>query len=134
MATAVVKANAEATAFGKRLTSRLLSLHQMTASPTQVCREFNRRAPDQHITPHAARKWLMGETIPRQSKLCVLADWLEVSPEWLQYGRGEITVETTLDKDSKMNVLHSDIMKNLLRLNKKNQHLVSRFIDLLMEP
>jgi transcriptional regulator with XRE-family HTH domain len=39
------------------------------------------------ITPHTARNWLLGKSIPTQDKLRVLADWLQVSPDELRYGR-----------------------------------------------
>lgn len=35
---------------------------------------------------YAARRWLLGEAIPAQEKLRVLAEWLNVSTEWLRYG------------------------------------------------
>jgi hypothetical protein len=32
----------------------------------------------------------MGEAIPTQDRLQVLADWLSVSPSWLRYGEDDI--------------------------------------------
>ena len=55
-------------------------------SPTLVAHEFNQRYGGKSITPHAARRWLLGASIPMQDKLKVLADWLQVSPEELRYG------------------------------------------------
>jgi len=37
-------------------------------------------------TTTAIGKWLNGDAIPSAEKLRVLADWLEVRPEWLEYG------------------------------------------------
>jgi hypothetical protein len=38
------------------------------------------------ISSHAARKWLIGEAIPTQDRIQVLAVWLNVSPSWLGFG------------------------------------------------
>ncbi len=35
---------------------------------------------------HTGRKWLLGEAIPTQEKLIVLAAMLGVQPDWLRYG------------------------------------------------
>lgn len=55
-------------------------------SPTLVANEFNLRYWGKSITPHGARNWLLGKSIPMQDKLRVLADWLQVSPDELRYG------------------------------------------------
>jgi hypothetical protein len=55
-------------------------------SPTVVAREYNSRADGPAITSHAVRKWLLGEAIPTQPRLHVLARWLAVSPQWLRFG------------------------------------------------
>lgn len=56
-------------------------------SPTIVANEFNLRYWVRSITPHTARNWLLGKSIPTQDKLRVLADWLQVSPDELRFGR-----------------------------------------------
>ena len=75
--------------FSRRLISSLEILG-LKASPTIVQREYNIRSNQPPITSHAARKWLMGEAIPTQDRLQVLADWLSVSPSWLRYGEDDI--------------------------------------------
>lgn len=59
---------------------------------TDLAREFNRRYPGTPVTPHATRKWLLGESIPAQARLRVLARWLGVSAEWLRFGEGAMSV------------------------------------------
>jgi hypothetical protein len=39
-----------------------------------------------HVTPHAARLWLMGVNIPKEQNMQALAKCLEVDPRWLRYG------------------------------------------------
>lgn len=75
--------------FSRRLIAALEIL-DVRASPTIVQREFNIRSNQPPISSHAARKWLMGEAIPTQDRLQVLADWLSVSPSWLRYGEDDI--------------------------------------------
>ena len=58
----------------------------MRASPTRVASEFNNRYWGKSITPHTARNWLIGKSIPTQDKLRVLSDWLHVSPDVLRFG------------------------------------------------
>lgn len=83
MATAHVNARQ---AFGKRLCSALEKAGFDPHKPTAIAREFNRRYLDKPVTSYGVRKWLLGESIPAQDKLVVLAAWLGVSPEWLRYG------------------------------------------------
>ncbi|BBM66325.1 repressor [Vibrio alfacsensis] len=40
------------------------------------------------VTPKAVSKWLNAEAMPRQNKMEQLAEFLNVSPYWLQYGKG----------------------------------------------
>ena len=42
------------------------------------------------VTTHAARKWLMGEAMPTQDRIQLLAEWLNVSASWLRFGEDGI--------------------------------------------
>lgn len=77
---------AERKQFSERLHQALLAADYATDAPTQLAREFNARYSGGPITPHAARKWIIGEAIPGQSKLVVLANWLGVTATWLRFG------------------------------------------------
>jgi len=72
--------------FAGRLRSALESAG-VRASPTVVANAFNLRFHGRSITPHTARNWLLGKVMPTQDKLRVLADWLQVSPDELRFGR-----------------------------------------------
>ena len=72
--------------FADRLRSALESAG-VRASPTVVANAFNLRFHGRSITPHTARNWLLGKVMPTQDKLRVLADWLQVSPDELRFGR-----------------------------------------------
>jgi len=75
--------------FSKRLIWALEVLG-VRPSPTIVQREYNSRSNQPPVTTHAARKWLMGEAIPTQDRIQVLAEWLNVSASWLRFGEDEI--------------------------------------------
>lgn len=72
--------------FAGRLQSALRQARQPADSPTALARGFNSRFQGRAITVHAARKWLMAESIPTQDKLRTLAQWLQVPAEWLRFG------------------------------------------------
>lgn len=56
------------------------------AKPAVLEREFNTRYWGKPMTLHGVRRWLVGETLPSQDKLVVLAEWLGVQPQDLRYG------------------------------------------------
>lgn len=72
-------------AFAQRLRGAL-DAAGVRASPTVVAHEFNLRYWGKSITVHAARNWLMGNAIPTQDKLQILAEWLKVGPDELRFG------------------------------------------------
>lgn len=37
----------------------------------------------------AIRKWLTGDSFPSRENIIVLSKWLNVSPEWLEYGNSD---------------------------------------------
>jgi transcriptional regulator with XRE-family HTH domain len=75
----------ESQAFAHRLRAALES-SGIRISPSFVANEFNLRYWGRSITPHTARNWLMGNSMPTQDKLRVLAEWLQVSPDELRFG------------------------------------------------
>lgn len=54
--------------------------------PAVLEREFNLRYWGKAMTLHGVRRWLLGETLPSQDKLLVLAEWLQVTPQQLRFG------------------------------------------------
>lgn len=56
------------------------------AKPAVLEREFNTRYWGKPMTLHGVRRWLVGETLPSQDKLVVLAEWLGVQPHELRFG------------------------------------------------
>lgn len=56
------------------------------AKPSVLEREFNLHYMGQPMTLHGVRRWLLGESLPRQDKLVALAEWLRIPPQELRYG------------------------------------------------
>lgn len=56
------------------------------AKPSVLEREFNLHYMGKPMTLHGVRRWLLGESLPRQDKLEALALWLGVTPQTLRYG------------------------------------------------
>ncbi len=59
----------------------------IAVSPTAVQLKFNALSGDAPISVYAVRKWIVGEAIPTQERVRVLAAWLGVSPNWLRFGQ-----------------------------------------------
>ena len=78
--------SSETQAFAERLRKALIAA-AIRPSPTAVAHEFNARYRGRNITSHTVRNWLLGQALPTQDKLLVLAQWLQVSPEELRFGQ-----------------------------------------------
>lgn len=84
----VKRLNAEAIAFSKRLQTQL-ALLGLSRSPTELGRAFYQACEGKGVTTHCARSWLIGNSIPKQSNLRVLAKLLQISPDQLRFGKTE---------------------------------------------
>ena len=94
-------ANLEAQAFSTRLAEQLKAGGQ-PFSATYIARQI-------HVTPHAARMWLMGVNIPKEPNM----QWLEIDPSWLRFGL------TNVDRIAhwKLKALAKDIDFNAIKKN-----------------
>lgn len=115
----------ETQAFSDRL-RRALESAGIRPSPTLVANEFNLRYWGKSITPHAARRWLLGVSIPMQDKLKVLASWLQVNPEELRYG---LATAPHRDQDggldaSPLNMQDRETVKRYLTLSPEDRKTV----------
>lgn len=81
--------------FSERLKREFKRLGLPLTSPTNITGEFNKRYPGKKIVPQTMRKWLGGEAMPTQEKLLALAEWFEVSPQWLRFGTGSRSEKRT---------------------------------------
>ena len=118
--------------FSDRLKGALAASGYST-SPTAVAAEFNRRAEGAAVTVHGARKWLMGEAIPTQARIQILADWLNVRAAWLRYGDADNTdfpvpPRSTVDIDA----AELRILKDLRLLSESGRALARDLVDSLL--
>ncbi len=120
--------------FSERLRSALAQAGY-EPSPTVVAREFNLRTPDKPVSIFASRKWLMGEAIPTQDKVRVLADWLAAPAHWLRFGVEDSEKSPDVDSASsiKMNSLERTILGDYQRLNETNRFVIREMITVLLK-
>ena len=83
--------------FAQRLKKAMLNAGY-PVRPTVLEREFNTRYWGASVTLQAVRRWLIGEAIPAQDKLLVLAEWLHVKPEYLRFGEEANTAVMEYEK------------------------------------
>jgi len=107
----------ESLGFSERL-RHALDAAGVRPSPTVVAHEFNLRYWGKSITPHTARNWLIGKSIPMQDKLRVLADWLQVNPDVLRFGRPTVSlVEEGLGAEVRtLNLQDHEMLNRYLQL------------------
>jgi len=103
-------------------------------SPTQLAREFNLRFTGRPVTIHAARKWLVGESIPTQDKLRILAQWLGVTAEWLRFGDADLPEMTKRHHaDLAVHSEEGQLLAELLELDPYHRRLAHDFVTMLAE-
>jgi transcriptional regulator with XRE-family HTH domain len=122
----------ETEAFAQRLRLALEAC-AVRVSPTVVANEFNLRYWGRSITPHTARNWLLGKSIPTQDKLRVLADWLQVSPDELRFGRqgGAHAVHEADASFESLNMADREMLSRYLALSVSARKTVRDVIEAL---
>lgn len=83
------------TAFSQRLKQALKRSKKKIDSPTELTLNFILHPAGDPVTPQAAQKWLSGASMSTDEKLITLAEWLNVSLQWLRYGIAEDRQATT---------------------------------------
>lgn len=125
----------ERESFSQRLQQALKNAHYSPDSPTRLAREFNIRFEGRPITVHAARKWLVGEAIPTQEKLRMIAQWLGVPAEWLRFGGAEGEHHNGDTDGSHLTRFESADVKliaDLQRLDDHHKQIAREFIRMLV--
>ena len=124
----------ERESFSVRLQQALKNAHYSPDSPTRLAREFNIRFDGRPITVHAARKWLVGEAIPTQEKLRMIAQWLGVPAEWLRFGGadGNSPSGDTTSGASRFESADVKLIADLQRLDEHHRQIAREFIRMLV--
>lgn len=125
----------ERESFSERLQTALKNAHYSPDSPTRLAREFNIRFDGRPITVHAARKWLVGEAIPTQEKLRMIAHWLGVPAEWLRFGGNDSDVAglgETANGTARFESADVKLIADLQRLDEHHRQIAREFIRMLV--
>jgi transcriptional regulator with XRE-family HTH domain len=124
----------ERESFSERLQQALKNAHYSPDSPTRLAREFNIRFDGRPITVHAARKWLVGEAIPTQEKLRMIAQWLGVPAEWLRFGGADNAAPAAESGNGLSRFESADVklIADLQRLDEHHRQIAREFIRMLV--
>jgi transcriptional regulator with XRE-family HTH domain len=123
----------ERESFSERLQQALKNAHYSPDSPTRLAREFNIRFEGRPITVHAARKWLVGEAIPTQEKLRMIAQWLGVPADWLRFGGAEHAASAENGNGAaRFESADVKLIADLQRLDEHHRQLAREFIRMLV--
>jgi hypothetical protein len=117
--------------FSDRLQKALKEAGYSAYGPTELAHQFNKRFTGHPISVHAARKWLMGEAIPTQDKVRVLADWLTVPAEWLRFGGHETTGGNAASNGS-IDPAYARLIADIQHLDAAQRKLVFEFVRLVI--
>ncbi len=101
-------------------------------SPTVLGNLFNSVFDGRAVTPHTARNWILGKSLPTQDKLVVLAKMLDTSAEQLRYGRHSEKTLALMNADgieTELTASQQQLVRKYISLNKVQQRLVSDLID-----
>lgn len=123
----------EKTAFSRRLKAALARLDPPGRTGVAwLAREFNQRYDGRPISIHAARKWMMGESIPAHDKVLTLAGWLRVSSEWLLYGEGEMQAVSAVQQNpARYAVVDMELVREISALNQEHRRIVREMVTVL---
>lgn len=99
------------------------------SSPARLAEAFNRRSAADTVSTHGARKWLMGGSIPTQSRLVVLAQWLQVDAAWLRFG--DRSAEATAEPGA--NVELQGVLSDLHLLSPTELKVVRGLLDVIFQ-
>ena len=100
-------------------------------SPTVLANLFNPKFVGGSITPHTARNWLLGNSLPTQDKLMHLAKLLDTSAEYLRYGRHKektFVISESDGSETELTESQQQLVRKYISLNKAQQRLVSDLV------
>ena len=116
--------------FAARL-EQAMTAKSIKLSPTVLGNLFNSAFDGRAVTPHTARNWMLGKSMPTQEKMVVLAELLDTSAEQLRYGRHSEKTLTLLNADgieTELTASQQQLVRKYISLNKAQQRLVSDLV------
>ena len=116
--------------FAARL-EQAMAAKSIKHSPTVLANKFNTRFDGRAVTPHTARNWILGKSLPTQDKLVVLAKLLDTSAEQLRYGRHSEKTLTLLNADgieTELTASQQQLVRKYIMLSSSQQRLVNDLV------
>ena len=104
-------------------------------SPTVLANLFNPKFVGGSITPHTARNWLLGNSLPTQDKLTHLAKLLDTSAEYLRYGRHmekTFAISESDGSETELTSTQQQFLKRYLKLTQVQQRIVNEMVGELI--
>ncbi|MEJ7806420.1 MAG: hypothetical protein WKG03_10935 [Telluria sp.] len=118
--------------FSERLRATLIA-SQVPTKLSEFTHAFNLHANGAAITRHAARKWLLGEAIPTQERISVLASWLGVHPAWLRFGQAiDPEIHSNAIPESQLATQHLALIRDLVSLPEPTQKAILGIVELFI--
>lgn len=117
-------------AFSRRLNEALKLNAKKVKTPADLALQFNLRHAKDPITPQAAYKWLHGTARPTGDKIKTLAEWLNITTHWLQYGTTD--EEAKQVKESAISGDEKELLDGLRKLSDQQQELIAALIHQLV--
>jgi len=113
--------------FATRL-KQALKVKTIKISPTVLANFFNSEFDGRSITPHTARNWLLGKSLPTQDKLVLLAKILDTSSEHLRYGRHSektFVISESDGSETELTNAQQQFLRRYLKLTQVQQGIVN---------
>ena len=116
--------------FATRL-EEALDAKAIKKSPTVLAKLFNTEFDGRSITPHTARNWMLGKSLPTQDRLVLLAKILGTSSAYLRYGRHSektLMIKNQDGTETELSISQQQFVNNYLKLSISKQMLVSELV------
>ena len=122
--------NPESQAFAARLRQAMKEAG-LRASATQLADAFNMRYWGEGITPHAARNWITGVSIPKQDKLKTLSELLQISPHDLLFGpqTGSLPLNESIQGNA-LGMGDTEMIRQFIQLSSDQKRMIRHWVRL----
>ena len=117
--------------FAARL-EQAMTAKSIKLSPTVLGNLFNSAFDGRAVTPHTARNWMLGKSMPTQEKMVVLAELLDTSAEQLRYGRYSektLMISNADGSETELTASQQQLVRKYIMLSASQQRLVSDLVD-----
>ena len=117
--------------FAARL-EQAMTAKSIKLSPTVLGNMFNSVFDGRAVTPHTARNWMLGKSMPTQEKLVVLAELLDTSAEQLRYGRYSektLMISNADGSETELTGSQQQLVRKYIMLSASQQRLVNDLVD-----